>query len=386
MSAAVASSYHPGPGDAWERRDPAHLGMDAGSLADAAAYATAHETSWPRDLRAAVEQNLATGEGEFGAIIGPMRPRGGVNGVILRHGYIAHEWGDTSRVDMTFSASKSYVATSAGLALDRGAIRDIDDRVRDTVDDSGFDGPHNSQITWRQLLQQTSEWEGTLFGKPDLVDRNRGVMGDTGAALKGTHRDLHPPGTHWEYNDVRVNRTALALLRVLRQPLPALLKAAVMDPIDASDTWQWHGYDNSWVEIEGRRIQSVSGGGHWGGGLFISTRDHARFGLLHLRRGRWRDRQLLSERWIDLATTPCPVKSTYGCMWWLNTECALFPSAPASSFFALGARDNVVWIDPDHDLVAVVRWIDPSATDGFIARVVSSIRTRASPSGSVIVS
>ena len=375
------SVYYPGPGESWERREPEQLGMDADLLAEAADFATAHETSWPRDLNVGVKESLNAGEGAYGRIIGPMQPRGGVNGVILRHGYIAHEWGDTARVDMTFSASKSYVATIAGLALDRRLIRDVDDLVCDYVEDGGFEGPHNSQITWRHLLQQTSEWEGTLFGKPDLVDRNRAVGVQTPAAAKGTHRDLRPPGTHWEYNDVRVNRASLALLRVLKQPLPELLKAAIMDPIGASDTWRWHGYENSWVEIDGRRMQSVSGGGHWGGGMFINSRDHARFGYLHLRRGRWRDRRLLSERWIDLATAPCDVNPSYGFMWWLNTNRARYPSAPASSFFALGARDNVVWVDPEHDIVAVVRWIDSGATDGFLQRVLAAIRSDSRPDG-----
>ena len=373
------SVYYPGPGESWERREPERAGMDADLLAEAADFATAHETSWPRELSAALKESLNAGEGEYGTIIGPMQPRGGVNGVILRHGYIVHEWGDTARVDMTFSASKSYVATMAGLALDRGLIRDVDDLVCDYVDDGGFEGPHNSQITWRHLLQQTSEWEGTLFGKPDLVDRNRAVGRQAPAAAKGSHRDLRPPGTHWEYNDVRVNRASLAILRVLKRPLPELLKEAIMDPIGASDTWRWHGYENSWVEIDGRRMQSVSGGGHWGGGMFINSRDHARFGYLHLRRGRWRGRQLLSERWIDLATTPCDVNPSYGCMWWLNTDRARYPSAPASSFFALGARENVVWVDPEHDIVAVVRWIEPGATDGFIQRVLAALLSNSAP-------
>ena len=347
--------------------------MDADRLAEAAAFADAHETSWPRDLHEAISRNVNVEEGEYGGIIGPTRPRGGGNGLIVRHGYIVQEWGDTNRVDMTFSASKSYVATMAGIALDRGLIRSLDDRVCEYVDDGGFDPPHNAKITWRHLLQQTSEWEGTLFGKPDQVDRNRAVGGQATSAPKGSHRELREPGTYWEYNDVRVNRASLAILRVLRRPLPEVLKEAIMDPIGASTTWEWHGYENSWVEIDGRMMQSVSGGGHWGGGLFISSRDHARFGYLHLRRGRWRDRQLLSERWIDLATTPCPVKPIYGCMWWLNTDRARYPSAPASSFFALGARENVVWVDPEHDLVAVVRWIDSAATDGFIQRVLAAI-------------
>jgi CubicO group peptidase (beta-lactamase class C family) len=207
------------------------------------------------------------------------------------------------------------------------------------------------------------------------VDHNRGVGADrANFAAKGTLRELQEPGTYYEYNDVRVNRLALALLRVWKRPLPIVFKELIMDPISASDTWEWHGYENSYVTISGQRIQSVSGGGHWGGGIWISSFDHARFGYLHLRRGRWGDRQLLSESWIDTATTPSPTNTGYGCLWWLNRGTPRYPSAPASSYFALGWGSNFIWVDPEHDVVAVVRWIAPTAVDGFIGHVISSIR------------
>src|SRR5690606_34217452 len=123
-----------------------------------------------------------------------------------------------------------------------------------------------------------------LWGKPDVADRRRGA-----------DRELQAPGTFWEYNDVRVDRAALSLLRVWRRPLPEVFKEEVMDPIGASSTWEWHGYHNSYLMVDGRRVQSVSGGGHWGGGVWISTLDHARFGYLHLRRGEWNGQQILSE-------------------------------------------------------------------------------------------
>ena len=81
-----------------------------------------------------------------------------------------------------------------------------------------------------------------------------------------------------------------------------------MDPIGASTTWRWYGYENSWVNIDGQMMQSVSGGGHWGGGMWISARDLARFGLLTLRRGRWKDKQIISEEWMKLALTLTPVQ------------------------------------------------------------------------------
>jgi CubicO group peptidase (beta-lactamase class C family) len=334
--------------------------MDSVAVAAAVAFAEAHENPWPRDMKRAVEQFVA--QEPYPDILGPTTDRGPPSGMIVRHGYIVAEWGDVERVDMTFSVSKSYLATTAGLALDDGLIRDVHDSVRRDVDDGGFEG-RNAAITWHMLLNQTSEWGGTLWDKPDVADRRR-----------GRDRQLEAPGTFWEYNDVRVNRTALALLRVWRRPLTDVLRERIMDPIGASDTWQWHGYRNSYVEIDGRRMQSVSGGGHWGGGVWASTRDHARFGLLMLRRGTWGDRRLLSERWITMATTPTPIRPDYGYMWWLNTDRARYPAAPASSVFALGAGGNVIWVDPDHDVLVVARWLDTAKINDFMALVMASLR------------
>ena len=147
--------YFPGADDQWQRLEPSQAGLDAGRLAQAVGFAQANETHLERDLHRALDE-LTEGEGEHAQIVGPTKPRGGPAGLIVRHGAIVAEWGDASRVDMTFSASKSYLATLAGLALDGGLIRDLDDPVREYVDDGGFEPPHNSKITWRHLLHQSS--------------------------------------------------------------------------------------------------------------------------------------------------------------------------------------------------------------------------------------
>ena len=374
-------NYFPGPGDKWERRSPEDVGMSSSLLQEAIAFHREHSTArdpllifreHPREILASIpglETIEPPSEEPYARAIGPVKRRGPENGLILRHGYIVAEWGNTKQVDMTYSVTKSYLATIAGLALDRGLIYDVHDRVGDYVHDGNFDSPHNSQITWHHLLQQTSDWQGTLWGKPDWADRpEEGVD-------YWYERPLHTPGTYFKYNDVRVNVLALALLRVWRRPLPQVLRELIMDPIGASRTWEWHGYENSWVTIDGLRMQSVSGGCHWGGGLWIHTQDHARFGLLYLRRGRWGDQQLLSPDWITAATTPGSVNPNYGYLWWLNTGGELWPSAPHTSFAARGAGTNVIWIDPEHDVVAVVRWIERDAFDGFVQRVLQSIRS-----------
>ncbi len=227
--------YSPGPDGAfWERADPAALGLEARALEDAVAFARAHETPWEHDLHAVIAKGHFE-EGPWSEIIGPTRPRGEPNGLVLRRGRIVARWGDTRRVDMTFSVAKSYLAILAGIAVADGLIADLDEPVGKSVRDGGFEGAHNGAITWRQLLQQTSEWEGTLWGKPDLVDRNRDLALEGRSKAKGSPRTLQPPGRYWEYNDVRVNRLSLALLRRFGRALPEVFKARIMDPIGASD-------------------------------------------------------------------------------------------------------------------------------------------------------
>jgi len=366
-------SYFPPPHPAWERCAPQAVGLDPAAIAAAARHAAEHETPWSRDLARMVRSDFGE-EPPWNEPLGPVRPRGGPNGVLLRGGRIVAEWGDTGQIDLTFSVAKSYLSILAGLAWDRGLIGDLDEPVCRTIDDGGFDPPHNHRITWHHLLQQTSEWEGELWGKPDLIDRHRSVGGRPASGRKGTHRDLQEPGNFWEYNDVRVNRLSLALLRLWRRPLPEIFRELVMEPIGVSTAWEWHGYRNSYVEVDGRRMQSVSGGSHWGGGVFIDAQDQARIGLLMLRGGVWEGTRILSAKWIRRMRLPCPLYPQYGYLWWLNTGREMYPSASEASYFASGAGGNLTWIDPDNDLVAVMRWIDPAARDGFMRLVMSAIK------------
>jgi len=363
---------YPGPHEGWTRRAPAEAGLDARLLEEAIAFAKASEAREPRDLERARVLSFEP----YAEALGPFKPRGEMTGVILRHGYLVAEWGEPLRVDMTFSVTKSFLSTTVGLAFDRGLIRDLNEPVQRYVTTGEFDSEHNSKITWEHLLRQSSDWEGTLWGKPDWADRPP----ENQPLAEYVKRKRNPPGTSWKYNDVRVNLLALAALHVWRRPLPQALRELVMDPIGASNTWRWHGYSNSWVNVDGVMVQSVSGGGHWGGGMWITARDQARFGLLTLRRGRWKDGQILSEQWVKRALTPTPVQPGYGFMnWYLNTGRKMLPSAPESSFAHLGAGTNMIYVDPEHDLVVVARWIQRGAIDGLVKRVLAA--TGKGPSG-----
>jgi CubicO group peptidase (beta-lactamase class C family) len=338
------------------------VGINADSLQKAVDLAMANEVGIPRDLRVAISNSFEPDN----TIVGPTKDRGGPAGMIIKNGYIVAEWGDTKRVDMTFSVTKSYLSTIAGLALDAGLIKDVHEKVGNHVRDDTFASEHNSKITWHHLLNQSSDWYGTLWDKPDWADRP--PKGKTPEELK--RRELKEPGTSFKYNDVRVNVLAYSLLQVWRRPLPVILKEKIMDPIGASDTWRWHGYKNSWVEIDGVKMQSVSGGGHRGGGMFISTRDQARFGYLFLRNGKWKDKQLISEKWIKMLSTSSEAKFNYGYMWWLNNK---------SIFSAVGFGGNYVVVDKEHDMLIVTRWLEPSMANKLLILLLDSVRTDREP-------
>ena len=356
------------PSSAWRRASPEALGFDPAALARARNYAETSEIDWPVDVGTMVCREDPP---PFNRPIGPTKPRGGATGVVVKNGLLAVEWGTPERVDMTFSATKSYLWACVALAVDRGLIENVDDRVSDTVDDPLFDGFRNGQVTWRHLLQQTSEWSGELFGIPDTVDHNRRVNQSTNASKKGEPRRLRRPGEFWEYNDIRVNALALAALHVWREPLADVLRREVMEPIGATASWQWHAYANAQVSVGGATLASVPGGAHWGGGIMISAYDHARYGHLMLARGRWNGRRILSESSIEAALAPCTVNRRYGFLWWLNDARQAWPRASERAFAAIGAGGNLVCVVPEHRIVVVTRWAGDAA--GVVDRVIAAL-------------
>lgn len=372
----------------WEKRSPEQAKFDPAKLKEAIDFAVTNEAKSTREME--LGQSQTFGREPFGEIIGATKPRGDMTGIIIRNGYIVAEWGEPDRVDMTHSVTKSFISTVIGLAFDRKLIKDLNAPVYremapvltytplqkfDDADKFGkpkflelFETEHNRKITWDNLLRQTSDWEGTLWSKPDWADR---PDRDTGNWI---NRKKNEPGSVYEYNDVRVNLLALAALNVWRKPLPQVLKENVMDEIGASNTWRWHGYENSFIVLDGQIIQSVSGGGHWGGGMFINARDMARFGLLTARNGKWRDKQILSADFLKRARTPTSVQPTYGFMnFFLNTDKKYYPSAPANAFAHIGNGTNMIYVDAENDLVIVARWIENGKIDEFLGKIYAGL-------------
>ena len=369
VSAALAqTTYFPERGN-WQSRPPQQSGFGVARLDEAIKFALANETPGPKDQAVVQQQSFGKSE-PHSEIIGPTKVRAPLNGIIIHRGYVVADWGDTASIDMTHSVTKTFLTTVVGLAVQKGLIKDVGDKARDYMPAGVdlFEAQHNQPITWDHLLRQTSDWQGTLWGKPDWADRPEGKPDEW------PKRKLNPPGARYKYNDVRVNVLALAALQVLRRPLPEVLREELMEPIGASTTWRWYGYENSWIELDGTKVQSVTGGGHWGGGMFINAWDLARFGYLFLRNGKWKDRQIVAEKWIRMARTPGIANPEYGyANWFLNPGRKVLPDAPESSVTFRGAGQNIVYIDWDNDLVIVVRWIrSTAALNEFIGKVLAA--------------
>jgi CubicO group peptidase (beta-lactamase class C family) len=279
-------------------------------------------------------------------VLGPLLGATGASGCVIHAGKTLATWGNPDTPEMLFSATKSVVSVVAGLAYDDGRLTPAR-RVLDDVSLNGLLVGEYTSITWEHLLQQTSMWQGTLWGKPTSVDWQSRREGDE---AKGG-----PPGSGWAYNDVRVNLLCLALTELWRQPLGEVLAERVMQPLGGSQSWSWHGYGESFVHVEDRDIAVVSGGAHWGGGLFMSARDMAVIGVALARGGS----PVLSAEWVSRSWSPCLVRPSYGYLWWLNDQQTVFPIAPKSGRCARGnGGRHLLWIDPDRELVIASHWTE----------------------------
>jgi len=345
-------------------------------FSEATAFAQAHEVPWTRDPAKEPDRWGVHRDDPppFNRLRGPVHSRGGVSGVIRLRGEEVAAWGEPDRADLTFSVAKTYLALLAGIAHARGMLEPAA-RVSEQLPGIGFDSPHNRAVTWEHLLTQTSEWEGLCFGMPDQVEHYRRVAHDPNppGGKKGEKRPLRAPGTYWEYNDVRINQLSLALLHLFRKPLPQVFLEEVLRPLGGGNDFRWEGYDDAWVEIDGRRMQSVPGGTHWGAGVSIGARDQARVGQMLLDGGQHAGQQLIPAEWVSRMQQPCAIAPFYGWLTWLNRDGRLFPDASRASWFMVGAGGNYVWIDPERHLVAVVRWIDSAHANGFVKRVMQPL-------------
>jgi CubicO group peptidase (beta-lactamase class C family) len=169
-----------------------------------------------------------------------------------------------------------------------------------------------------------------------------------------------------------MNEFGLILTRIAGEPLQDLFKRRIADPI-GMDPNEWR-----WGDFGRREGVTINGGsGNSNNHIFISARQIARLGLLFLNRGNWNGRQLISEKWVEMATKPqvpasLPLwpdsgadgRGVYGFNWWVNGVKAdgrrKWPGAPVGTYAASGYNNNDMFVIPEWNMVIVRLGLDES--------------------------
>ena len=151
-----------------------------------------------------------------------------------------------------------------------------------------------------------------------------------------------------------------------------------MNPIGASNTWQWIPYNNSYAEVDGKKMPSVSGGTRWGGGVWINAWTWRGSAISGCAAASGATSRLIPPRLRQTRARPAKAKNSpdYGFLWWLNTRGGA-KTLPTNSFQAQGAGSNTIFVSPDHDLVIVWRW-HGNGKEEFFRQVIDAITPQTS--------
>jgi CubicO group peptidase (beta-lactamase class C family) len=260
------STESPFPGAEWTQADPTTQGFSQQDIDRAVAYA---------------------------------KREGSTSGMIVHHGLVVAEWGDVARKSNLQSARKSFLNALIGIAVACGQIH-----LDDTLEQLGIDdnapslSPAEKQATVRMLLEARSGvYHPTVYETAAM-------------AASRPPRYSHPPGTFWYYNNWDFNTVGAIYERAAGQSIFDALKTEIADPIGMQDYQPADGHD-------------VSGGlaTRYPAYQFkLSARDFARFALLYLHQGRWRDQQVVPASWVAESTRSYSNTATggYGYMWWTS--------------------------------------------------------------------
>ncbi len=253
--------------------------------------------------------------------------------MILVNGRIAMEEyfnGHTASTEWEWnSAGKTLVATTTGIAQQEGVLN-ITDKASDYLGPNWTNMPiaKENLIKIRHLLTMTSGIDDT---KQFVIQRNLTYVADA--------------GTRWAYGNVFQK---------------------LIDVITHASHKDFETYFNEKLK------DKIGMDGYWNFGAIFTiyhstTRSMARFGLLHLNKGKWKEEQIIKEPYFTESTnTSQTINPSYGYLWWLNGKSNfmipsdqtvypgfLVPNAPADMYAAMGAKDQRIYIIPSKKMVIV---------------------------------
>ncbi|MBN1673680.1 MAG: serine hydrolase [Kiritimatiellae bacterium] len=320
---------------------PEAAGMDAGKLAAAVRYLEEHSG-----------------------------PDGAKELLIVRHDRAVWRGPRVEKVHGIWSCTKSFTSTVLGLLIDDGRCG-LDTPAGQYVPELDA---HYPGVTLRHFATMTSGYRA-------IGDEPQGtyVHGPSKTPFVPAPEPLFAPGTLYAYWDSAMNQFAHVLTRIAGEPIAALFKRRIADPIGMNPhRWSWGDFG----PVDGLLVNG--GSGNNGKHVQIAAAEMARFGRLFLNRGSWAGRPLLSPAWVAAATTvqvpastplggplehgiagsPFPIdgRGVYGFNWWLNGVAAAgarrWPDVPADAYAASGYNNNDMFVIPEWNMVVVRLGLD----------------------------
>ncbi|WP_039966347.1 serine hydrolase [Roseobacter sp. MED193] len=264
--------------------------------------------------------------------------------LVMKNGEIRHESYHlgTSAEDrrISWSVAKSYLSALFGVLLEEGAIASIEDPVTKYAPElkgSAYDG-----ASIRNVLNMAS---GVTFDE-DYLDYDSDInrMGREialGGTLDQFTTDLSEtfasPGARWQYVSIDTHVIGMVIRGATGQSIARLLQDRIIAPLGLEQ--------DLYYVTDGEGVAFVLGG------LNITTRDYARFGLMIEQDGLYNSQQVVPADWIAASTTPSaptkPGKIGYGYQWWIPV------GAETGEFMARGVYGQYIYIDQARDVVIV---------------------------------
>jgi CubicO group peptidase (beta-lactamase class C family) len=242
---------------------------------------------------------------------------------------------DTETQSSVFSVTKSVLSILVGIALDEGHLR-LDQKLSEIVPE-GFNensDPRARDITVQDILTKTEGFAEMGSGNFKLGPPGSGIW-----SWMLNRPVKYPPGTHFRYDGVGSDLLAVVLSHAIKQDAADFARRKLFDPLQISN-YSWPSDTEGYL--------------HGEFGLLLTARDMAKIGLLYLHHGRWGDRQIVSEAYVQDSTRrhndggPPAKAAGYGYQWWITRT-----GTGADGFAALGLNGQLIYVVPELDLVMV---------------------------------
>jgi CubicO group peptidase (beta-lactamase class C family) len=255
------------------------------------------------------------------------------------------QWGDQKKRYDLKSTTKAIGVTAVGLALKDGKFNNLRDQAKKYHPSFGVPPESNAETGWPDKV--------TLFHMATQTagfDKNGGYT-----------KLMFAPGTKWAYSDGGPNWLAECVTLAYGRDLHELMFERVFGPIGIkkSDlTWRNNAYRPK--EIDGIKRRE------FGSGISANVNVMARIGYLYLRRGRWRNKQIIPASFVDTARKlpeavgGLPVvkgesyfnaSDHYGLLWWNNAD-GTMAKVPRDTYWSWGLYDSLIVVIPSLDIVA----------------------------------